>query len=194
VVTRARRREAIVSVTAVRPERPAAGEFAPFYAGYVDAAHAAAGGDVLGLLQRQVADVRDAFAAFGDARAGHRYAPGKWSVREVAGHMADAERVFAYRAMRAARGDETPLPGFDENAWVAAAGFDGRHLGELVEDFVAVRASSVRLFAALDDAAWARRGTANGSAFTVRAMAYIVAGHAAHHLRVLRERYHQRPA
>ena len=175
---------------AVRVPPPAAGEFAPFYAGYVEAATAAAGGeDIVALLERQVGDIRAVLDGLGEARGGHRYAPGKWSVKEVAGHMADAERVFSYRAMRAARGDETPLPGFDENAWVAAAGFDRRPLRELVEDLVAARASSVRLFAGLDAAAFARRGVANGQPFTVRAAAYIVAGHVAHHLRILRERY-----
>ncbi len=173
----------------VRVPPPGAGEFAPFYAGYVEAATAAAGEDVVSLLDRQIADIRAVFDGFGEARGGHRYAAGKWSVKEVAGHMTDAERVFSYRAMRAARGDETPLPGFDENAWVAAADFDRRPLRELVEDLVAARASSVRLFAGLDAASFARRGVANGQPFTVRAATYIVAGHVAHHLRILRERY-----
>jgi hypothetical protein len=172
-----------------RVERPGAGEFAPFYAGYVDAAAAAGGGDILALLERQVADIRAAFDAFGEARGGHRYAPGKWSVKEVAGHMADAERVFSYRAMRAARADETPLPGFDENAWVTAAGFDRRPLHDLVDDLLVARASSVRLFRGLDAVDFTRRGVANGQPFSVRAAAFIVAGHVAHHLRVLRERY-----
>jgi hypothetical protein len=175
--------------TGVRVGRPGAGEFAPFFAGYIEAASAAAGGDLLGLLERQVAEIRAVLSMFGEERAGHRYAPGKWSVKEVVGHMADAERVFCYRAMRAARGDETPLPPFDENAWVAAAGFDRRPLRDLVEELATVRAATVRLFGGLDAATFERRGVASGKPFTVRAAAYITAGHVAHHLRILRERY-----
>jgi hypothetical protein len=167
--------------------RPGAGEFAPFYAGYIE--RAAAAGDVLALLERQAAEIGETFGAFGEARGGHRYAPGKWSVKEVAGHIADGERVFTYRALRAARADETAMPGFDENAWVAAAGFDRRPLREIVEELLAIRAATVRLVRGFDAAALARRGVANGNPFTVRAVVWIVAGHAAHHLHILRERY-----
>jgi hypothetical protein len=180
--------------TAVRLERPGAGEFAPFFAGYVEAASAAAAGDLLALLDRQVADIRALLGSFGEERGGYRYAPGKWSVKEVVGHMTDAERVFCYRAMRAARGDETPLPSFDENAWVAAAGFDRRPLHDLVDELVAVRAGSVLLFGGLEAEMFDRRGVAGGKPFTVRAAVYIVAGHVAHHLRILRERYLAPPA
>ena len=166
---------------------PGAGEFAPFYARYIERATAA--GDIRALLERQASELSDTFGAFGEARGGHRYAPGKWSVKEVAGHIADGERVFTYRALRAARADETPLPGFDENAWVAAAGFDRRPLRDLVDDLLAVRAATVRLVSSLDAAALERRGVANGSPFSVRAIIWIVAGHAAHHLQILRERY-----
>ena len=168
-------------------ERPGAGEFAPFYAGYIE--RAAAGGDVRAQLERQRDEIRKTFETFGEARGGHRYAPGKWSVKEVAGHIADAERVFAYRALRAARADETALPGFDENAWVEAAGFDRRPLRDLVDDLLAVRAATLRLVGGLDAAALERRGVANGNPFSVRAIVWIVAGHAAHHLHILHERY-----
>lgn len=172
---------------APRIERPAPGEFSPYYAGYVE--RIASAPDIRALLERQMEEIREAFEAFGEARGGHRYAPGKWSVKEVAGHMGDAERVFAYRVLRAARGDATPLPGFEEDAWVAAANFDRRPLREIVEDLAAVRAATLRLVAGLDDEAVARQGVANGSPFTVRALVWVIAGHAAHHLRILRERY-----
>lgn len=167
--------------------RPDAGEFAPFYARYIE--RAAAAGDVRALLEAQASEIGETFGAFGEARGGHRYAAGKWSVKEVAGHIADAERVFTYRALRAARADETALPGFDENAWVAAAGFDRRPLRDIVDELLAVRAATVRLVGGFDATALERRGVANGSPFTVRAVVWIVAGHAAHHLHILRERY-----
>ena len=178
-----------MTTLAPRPTPPAEREYRPFYAGYVQAAVAEAAGDPLAMLERQAGELRDGFLAFGEARGGHRYAPGKWSVKEVAGHIADAERVFAYRALRAARADETPLAGFDENAWVASAGFDRRPLAELVDDLLAVRAATLRLYASFDAAAFDRRVLANGNPVTVRALVYITAGHAAHHLRILRERY-----
>lgn len=170
-------------------ERPGTGEFAPFFAAYIERAAEESKGDIRALLERQPAQIRTAFDTFGEARGGHRYAAGKWSVKEVAGHIADSERVFAYRALRAARGDATPLAPFDENDWVAAAGFDRRPLRELVDDLVAVRAATLALVAGLDAEALERRGVASGKPFSVRAVLWIVAGHAAHHLHILRERY-----
>ncbi|HEX5726419.1 MAG TPA: DinB family protein, partial [Longimicrobiaceae bacterium] len=124
-----------------------------------------------------------------EALHGHRYAEGKWSIREVAGHLADTERIITYRALRIARGDATPLPGFDENAYVAAAGFDARPLESLVAEWEAVREATLAFFRSVDAEAAARRGTANDNAVSVRALAHIVAGHAEHHLEILRTRY-----
>ena len=165
---------------------PDAAEYGAFYAGYVARVPA---GDVLRTLETQLAETVAVVESFGEARAGHRYAPGKWSVKEVVGHLADTERVFAYRAMRIARGDATPLPGFDENLFVAHAGFDRRPLADLLADLRLVRQNSVALFRGLDDEALARRGTASDKPLTPRAAAYITAGHERHHLAVLRERY-----
>ena len=123
------------------------------------------------------------------ARWTHRYAPGKWSVSEVVGHLADTERIFAYRALRFARNDATPLAGFDENQFVPPANFDARPLPDLAEELRAVRLASVALFRRLDDAALARRGTANQVEITVRALPWIIAGHERHHVAVLKERY-----
>lgn len=165
---------------------PAPGEHAPFYAGYVAGV---ADADVGALLERQPVVLREACGRLSDAEARFRYAPGKWSVKEVIGHLADTERVFAYRALRIGRGDATPLPGFDENAFAAAAGSDARPLEALLADFVVVRASTRALLEGFGPEAWERRGTTNGAPMTLRAQVYVVAGHVRHHLRILGERY-----
>ena len=167
-------------------ERPAAGEFIPYYGTYIARVPA---GDLAGILATQGASTQRLLALLGDARARHRYAPEKWSVKEVIGHLADAERVFAYRARRFARADESPLAGFDEKAYVPIADFDRRPLAALLAEFAAVRAATLALVTSLDEAAWRRQGTANGAGVSVRALACIIAGHELHHLAILRERY-----
>lgn len=169
-----------------RTERPAVTEYAPFYAGYVQESP---DGDVVRTMERQIVETAAFLAGIPEAKADHRYAPGKWSIKEVVGHVADAERVFAYRALRFARGDATPLPGFDENAWVPVADFGARTLANLTAELVAVRRGSVALFGSLDDAAARRAGTASGKPIVARALAWIIVGHERHHVRVLRERY-----
>lgn len=165
---------------------PGEGEFAAAYAAYIAQVRP---GDILETLVSQQEGTRDLLLAIPEEDAGMRYAAGKWSIREVVGHMADTERVFAYRAMRIARGDRTPLPPFDENAYVAAAGFDARPLPYLAAEFAAVRHATVAFFAALDAAAWERRGIASGAEVSVRALAWMIAGHEAHHVTLLRTRY-----
>lgn len=172
------------------PRRPEPAEYASVHAGYVAAVP---DGDLLGLLATQAGAVRAALTPLTPARGGHRYAPGKWSVREVLGHCIDAERIFAYRALRIARGDTTPLPGFDENDYVAASGSDARRMQELLAEFDAVRSGTIALYASLPPDAWGRTGVASDNAVSVRALAYITAGHVAHHLRILRERYDVAP-
>ena len=169
-----------------QPPDPDGGEYLPYYAKYVALV---ASGDVLATLDAQLADTVAVLDRFGEGRAGHRYAPGKWSVREVVGHMVDTERVFAYRAVCAARGETAPLPGFDENAWVAGADFDRRPLATLMSELTAVRRATVALFRNLDEPALARRVVANGAPVTARALAWIIAGHELHHRRLLEERY-----
>lgn len=166
--------------------RPGPGEYAPFYAGYVARVP---DGDVLATLEAQLREAVSLLEGVPAGREGHRYAPGKWSVREVVGHVADAERIFAYRALRFARGDRTPLPGFEENGYVRAAGSDARPLAELTGELRTVRLATLSLFRGLPAEAWSRSGEASGAPVTVRALAWIAAGHAAHHLHVLRERY-----
>lgn len=166
--------------------RPAADEAAPFYQGYIGEVRGENIGDQLG---EQVSEVERLLRPLDDTEALARYAPDKWSVKEVLGHLIDAERIFGYRLLRIARGDGTPLPGFDENAYVPAGRFDERPLKTLVAEFHAVRESSRRLVDGIPPAAWLRRGEASGKAITARALAYIMVGHVAHHLGVLRERY-----
>jgi uncharacterized damage-inducible protein DinB len=146
-------------------------------------------GDLLATLATQRDSTAAMLAAIPEAKAGYRYAPEKWSIKEVLGHIADAERVFAYRALRIARADVTPLPGFDENAWIPAAEFDRRTLADLAADLRAVRESTLTLFRGFPDEAWPRLGTASGHPVSARALAWIIAGHERHHLRVLHERY-----
>jgi hypothetical protein len=166
--------------------RPEADEYAPFYAGYVARVPET---DVLAALARQPDELRALAARFGGERERFRYAPGKWSVRELFGHLADAERVFGFRAFCFGRGERAALPGFDENDYVAAAGDDGRPLGGIVEEFGLARAANLAALRGLDAAAWDRVGTASGNPISVRALAFVMAGHARHHAAVLEERY-----
>lgn len=166
--------------------RPAAGEHAPYYATYVN--HVA-DGDILATLAEQGEATQALLRDFGEERGDHRYAPGKWSIREVVGHMIDTERVFAYRAMRFARGDETPLPSFDENLFVANAAFGARSLASLADEFAVVRHATLTFLHTISAAEWERAGVASGQRMTVRASAWVIAGHELHHVELLRTRY-----
>jgi len=166
---------------------PAPDEYGALYAGYV--AQVPAGTDILDLLAQQRDGTLARFAALSEDRGGYRYAPGKWSVKEVLLHLSDVERVMAYRALRVARGDTTPLPGFDEDAWAPLSGADARPLAEIAEEWGDVRQASLALFRHLPADAWTRRGTASGVPVSVRALAWIIVGHERHHLAILGERY-----
>jgi transposase len=166
--------------------RPESTEYAPFYAGYVARVPE---GDVLSVLQKQGDEIRDLARSLPGAKETFRYADGKWSIREVLGHLIDGERVFGYRAFCFSRGEQAPLPSFDENQYVAAAGADAIPLAELASEFAAVRASNLAFLRRLSAAEAARLGTASGKPISVRALAYIMAGHPRHHVAVLRERY-----
>lgn len=120
---------------------------------------------------------------------GFRYAPEKWSIREVVGHLCDAERIFSYRLLRIARGDATPLPGFEEKDYVKHGGFDARSLADVTSDWTAARRSTIALTRGLAPEVWERRGTASGQTVSARALLYIIVGHVVHHMGVLRERY-----
>jgi uncharacterized damage-inducible protein DinB len=166
--------------------RPNEGEFAPFAARYIERVPE---GDIVATLEAQMEETLALLRTISEERAGYAYAAGKWTVREVVGHVADTERVLAYRALRIGRGDDTPLPGFDENAYVRKAGFDGRTLGDLLAELDAVRSATLTLVRGLPSEAWTRRGTAAGAPYTVRGLIFMIAGHELHHRAILEERY-----
>jgi uncharacterized damage-inducible protein DinB len=166
--------------------RPGTDESPPSFHGYVDKVPGTQIGEY---LATQLQEVERLLAPLDDAAARFRYAPGKWSVKEVLGHLCDAERIFSYRLLRLGRADTTPLPGFDEDAYVPPAEFDARPIFELVREFKAVRASTIALVEGLPSEAWQRRGQASGKLISTRALAYVMVGHVTHHLGVLRERY-----
>ena len=166
--------------------RPAEGDYAPYYAGYVALVPP---GDLIDLLRAQQEKFRRLPAAVGGGREAYAYAPGKWTIRQLAGHLADAERVFGHRAFCFSRGEQAPLPGFDENAYVERGGAHGRALADLADELAVLRQGNIELFGALDDGAWDNVGIANDAPVSVRALAWIVVGHAEHHLKILRERY-----
>ncbi|HET8623795.1 MAG TPA: DinB family protein [Gemmatimonadales bacterium] len=172
--------------TAVQSNRPETGEFDPYYARYINRVP---DGDITTILEQQIRTTAATLRSIPADKAKYRYADGKWSIGEVIGHLADAERVFSYRAMRIARADETPIEGFDENAYVPAGQFDRRSLTDLITDFEAVRHATVSLARGFPPEAWTRIGTANRKAISVRALLYIAAGHERDHLLTLRERY-----
>lgn len=169
--------------TAAAPEPT---EYASYYGGYVSLVPS---GDIVETLASQLATVREQLASIDESKGSYRYAPGKWSIKELLGHIIDAERVFSFRALAFARGDEQPIPGMEQDTYVAGGQFDDVPLRDLAEQFDHLRAANVLLFKGLPDAAWTRTGTASGNSVSVRALAHIIAGHAAHHMNVLREKY-----
>ncbi|HXF24274.1 MAG TPA: DinB family protein [Gemmatimonadaceae bacterium] len=164
---------------------PGADEYAPYYNTYIAPV---AGTNALETLATQLGAL-DPLRSLDDARALHRYASDKWSVKETVAHITDAERIFACRMLRIARGDKTPLPGFDQQPYVDAAQFDHLPIGTLVDSFRATRAATIALTREIDADAWLRTGTASGFTVSARALAYIITGHAAHHIGILRDRY-----
>ena len=166
--------------------RPTEDEYAPYYGRYVSRVPE---GDVLELLATQIGDTRALIRSIPESRGDHRYAPGKWSIKEVIGHVTDSERIFCYRALRIGRGDATPLPGYEQDDYIAPGGFDRRTLADLSEELAAVRQATLLLFRHFDAAALACRGTASGNPVSTRAIAYIIAGHERHHVEILKTRY-----
>jgi DinB superfamily len=165
--------------------RPQPEEYASHYAKYVALVPE---NEVLGAMKAELGHMLDLLRDVPDDVALLRHPPYTWSIKEVVGHVTDTERIFGYRALRFARGDSTPLPGFDENAYAKVAEFDRLALSDLLEEFEAVRRSHLNLFANLADGDGARRGVANGAEVSVRALAYIIVGHQRHHTAILRQR------
>jgi len=167
--------------------RPQPSEYAPYEQTYVDLVE---GGNVVSALASQIQQTAAALAKIDDRRASEfTYAPGKWTIKQVLGHMIDTERIFAYRALRIARGDTTPLPGFEQDDYVKSANFNAQPLARLIGEFRTVRHGTLALFQGLPDDAWLRRGVANHSSVTVRGLAFHIAGHELYHMKILRERY-----
>ena len=169
---------------------PQLSEYAPAFAGYI--ARVAEIQDPLGALVLQRAKVVARLAKLSDEQASFRYAPDKWSIKDLVGHLADAERVFAYRMLRIGRGDKTPLSGFEESDYARAAQSDRRQFGELLAEWSVVRAATMALASSLPEADWANVGTSNGAPISARALLYIILGHTEHHLAVLTDRYRVR--
>ena len=166
--------------------RPAPAEYHAYFGRYIDRVPE---DDVVAALEAQHGLLTRTLGALGEEQAAFRYADGKWSIREVVGHLTDTERIMVYRALAFARGETGPLPGFDENAYVRGAAFDAVPLGQLLAEFEAVRIATLYFARHLTAEAWVRAGTANGKTMSVRALLYVVAGHLPHHLGVLYERY-----
>lgn len=167
-------------------KRPSPGEYAPYYGKYIELVP---DGPIVDVLRTQMAETQRLLRSIPESRGGHAYAPGKWTIKEVVGHVTDGERVFSYRALRFARADETALPGFDENHYAPEGQFGSRTLQSLADELDIVRRSTVALFEGLPKEAATRKGVASNNPVTVQALAYIIAGHELHHVKLLKERY-----
>ena len=166
--------------------RPQAGDYAQQYSKYIALVP---DGDFLEILASQLRDTSALLSPLADSDGDFRYSPGKWSIKEILGHVSDAERIFSYRMLRIARGDRAPLTGFEQDDYVKTGNFDARKLSDLLEEFAAVRRATIALVNSLDTAAWLRRGLASQNEVTALALAFIIAGHERHHSLILRERY-----
>jgi hypothetical protein len=174
---------AVPALTIVRPEQ---GEYSSYYERYISLV---TGSDILGTLESERRETMLLLSGRDEGEGSYRYAPDKWSAKQVLGHVCDTERIFAYRALRIARGDRTPMEGFEQDDYVRNGPFERVPLCDLIEDYIAVRRATLTLFRNLDEEAWMRRGVANKNEVSVRALAYIIAGHERHHRRILEEKY-----
>jgi hypothetical protein len=167
-------------------DRPKAAEYNPYYDRYISLIP---GNNILGTLEKQISKTVAMLSARGDEAAELRYAPGKWTVKEVLGHVNDTERIMSYRALRIARGDQTPIEGFEQDDYIRNGPYADLRLVDLLEEFKNIRAATLRLFRNLRPEDWTRRGIANDNEISVRALAYVIGGHELHHRNLLEERY-----
>jgi uncharacterized damage-inducible protein DinB len=167
-------------------QRPETGEHDPYYQKYIARVP---DGDFVEILARQADETLGILRELPDNAADQAYAAGKWSIKEVIGHLCDSERIFGYRLLRIGRGDQTPMEGFDENAYTPAGEFGARTLASMLEEFAAVRAATITLIAGLPNDGWSKSGIANNTPISARALAYIIAGHELHHREILLTRY-----
>lgn len=166
--------------------RPTESDYSPAHAAYVALVPE---NDILSAMEQQSSSIQKVLSALDETKAAYRYADGKWSVKEVIGHVVDSERIVGYRALAVARGEAQPLPGFDEKAYVDNASFDDWKLGDLAEEYALARRANIVFFKNLRAEAWERRGIANNASVSVNGLAYVIVGHVRHHLQVLRDRY-----
>jgi hypothetical protein len=165
---------------------PNSQEYAPYYGKYVSLVQSS---DILAVIESELREFPNFLRLFSEEDANFRYEPGKWSIKEVLGHVIDAERIFAYRALRISRNDKTPIEGFEQDDYIRYGPFLHCRFADLIEEYGYVRNANLMLFRSLDEEAWGRRGTASGNEFTVRALAYIIAGHVLHHRNVIQQKY-----
>lgn len=173
-------------MTHAGPARPMPGEHIEYYGKYIALVP---DGNLIAMLSSQARETATLLRSLRPDQASAAYAPGKWTIKQVIGHVTDAERVFAYRMLRIARADTTPLPPFDENAFAKAGGHNDRTLESIVAEFEATRGATIALIAGIPDHAWTRQTIVNGAPISARALAWIIAGHELHHRRIIQERY-----
>jgi hypothetical protein len=166
-----------------RPEKTEYNEYYETYTSLVPET------EIVPALEGQIADVQNVFAAIDEEKGAYSYAEGKWTIKQLLGHLIDTEKIFAYRALRIARADKTPIEGFEQDGYIENGNFNKRNLSDLTEEFLLLRRTNLYFFKNLDEAAWLRTGTASDFPFSVRALAYISAGHVRHHLNILKTRY-----
>lgn len=166
--------------------RPVIGDYAEYYQKYIDLVK---GDDIFRILVEQNMESQNVLNSFSESKSNYKYAEGKWTVKEVVGHMMDVERIFAYRALCIARGEQQPLPGMDQNSYVAQGNFNKRQLFDLNYEYRLLREANILLFGGFDKSVLQNRGTASGYEVTVLALMFMTAGHEKHHLNILLERY-----
>jgi hypothetical protein len=166
--------------------KPEASEHAEYYGRYIRKVE---GTDVVSVLEEQLHSTLTLLRGIDERTADFRYEPAKWSIKELAGHIIDTERVFAYRALVFSRSDSTPQPGFDQDQWAEHDNYSNLTLAQIATEFEAVRRATILLFRHMDPSAWLNRGTADGKNFTTRSAAFVIAGHVQHHIEILKTRY-----
>ena len=166
--------------------RPEKNEYDPYYENYISLV---GDGNIVDTLARQAAEVEQLFSAVPDEKGAYAYAEGKWSIKELLGHVIDGERMFMYRVLRISRADETPIEGFEQDGYIENGRFNSRPFAEMLDEFAALRRANVIAYRNFSDEDWSRTGTANEKQITPRALVYIMAGHVTHHLNILKERY-----
>ena len=175
-----------MSTLATSIHRPEPAEYDPYYERYISLVKT---DDIVATLQKQAQETRDLLSKISAEKAEFRYAPGKWSLKEVLGHVNDTERIMSYRVLRIARGDQTPIEGFEQDDYVAAGKFARRTTDDLLQEFMMIRNATIQLIRHLDPESAERRGTANQKQISARAIIYVIAGHELHHRKILQEKY-----